>query len=159
MTKSRRAQLGSTRTITVDDAPLSRVLAQVERHISRNLEETLAGQPLTIDQWRLLDLLADGEGHPMSELAAALVVPGPTLTKIVDKVVDRALVHRLVDDRDRRRVLAFLSDKGKEVHQTLAPVIARTESETLACLGADSVVLVSLLERIAQHYQASSTRR
>lgn len=130
--------------------PLGRLLGQVERQVSRRLESALAKEGLTVDQWRVLDLVLDGEGHPMSEIAAAIVVPGPTLTKIIDKLVDMALVYRLVDNRDRRRVLAFLSDKGRGLHQRIQPDIALIESQVLEVLGEDAPQLVTMLERLTR---------
>lgn len=130
--------------------PLGRLLGQVERRVSRRLESALAKEGLTVDQWRVLDLVFDGEGHPMSEIAAAIVVPGPTLTKIIDKLVDMALVYRLVDNKDRRRVLAFLSDKGRGLHQRIQPDIALIESQVLEVLGEDAPQLVTMLERLTR---------
>lgn len=141
MTERRR----STRT----PKSLGTVLVQAERQVARALEAELTADGFTLDQWRVLDLLADGEGHPMSEIAAALVVPGPTLTKIIDKLVDSAAVYRLVDARDRRRVLGFLSDHGYAVHERLAPRVDRAESDVLATLGTDAPLLMELLARLA----------
>lgn len=137
------------RGAVVRQPPLGRMLGQVERQVARQVEKALAGHDLTVDQWRILDILADGEGHPMTDLAGAIVVPGPTLTKIVDKLVDAALVYRLVDERDRRRVLAFVSDKGRKAHELVAPKVAATEAEVVAGLGEDGPVLVDLLTRLA----------
>lgn len=138
------------RAAVAGQPPLGRMLGQVERQVARLVEKALAGHELTVDQWRILDILADGEGHPMTDLAGAIVVPGPTLTKIVDKLVDAALVYRLVDERDRRRVLAFVSDKGRKVHELVAPKVAATEAEVVAGLGADGAVLVDLLTQLAR---------
>ncbi|MCF7547487.1 MarR family winged helix-turn-helix transcriptional regulator [Pseudonocardia sp. WMMC193] len=137
---------------------MSRLLGQVERQIARLLEGALSSDGLTLDQWRVLDLLADGEGHPMSELAGAIVVPGPTLTKIVDKLVDGSLVYRLVDDRDRRRVLAFLSDKGRSLHRTVEPKVTAAEAEALAELGDDAFVLADLLAQLAKVHSPAGPR-
>ena len=130
--------------------PLGRALGQVERRLSRLLETALSSAGLTVDQWRVLDLLADGEGHPMSEIAGAIVVPGPTVTKIVDRLVDTAVVYRLVDGRDRRRVLAFISDDGAALHERLAPTVDRVEAEALGVLGAEAPVLMRLLARLSE---------
>lgn len=116
-------------------AALSRLIGRVERHVSRRLEGVLAEDGLSLDQWRVLDVLADRRGHPMSEIAGHIMVPGPTLTKIVDRLVDTATVYRLVDESDRRRVLVFLSDRGRELHGRLAPAVARAEEEIVAVLG------------------------
>ncbi|ODU00319.1 MAG: hypothetical protein ABS81_24005 [Pseudonocardia sp. SCN 72-86] len=127
------------------------MLGQVERQVGKLVEKALVGHGLTVDQWRVLDVLADGEGHAQSELANTIVVPGPTLTKIVDKLVDIALVYRVVDERDRRRVLAFLSDKGGRVHTDLAAKVELAEDEAMASLqGADREALIEFLTRLGQ---------
>jgi DNA-binding MarR family transcriptional regulator len=135
-------------SVTGYGPPLTRVLAQAERQLSRRLDPTLSTEGLTVDQWRVLDLLADDLGHPMSEIAGTIVVPGPTLTKLVDRLIDHAMVYRLVDSVDRRRVLVFLSDRGREVHRGLRPEVERVEAEALADLGEDAGVLRELLGRI-----------
>lgn len=147
MGKTKRIERGPT---VPGHQPLIRILGQVERQIARAVEAAVGGDGLTVDQWRVLDILADGEGHPMSEIAGTIVVPGPTLTKIVDKLVDAALVYRLVDDRDRRRVLAFLSDKGRNLHTDLAPKVADTETSAISVLGDEGTVLMDLLLRLAR---------
>jgi DNA-binding MarR family transcriptional regulator len=145
-----RTDTGESR---VDDRasarPLGRLLAQAERLLARRTEAALAHHGLTVDQWRVLDLLSDGEGHTMSEIVAAIVVPGPTLTKIVDRLVDAAAVYRLVDARDRRRVLALLSESGQDLHARVAPGVAAAEEAALATLGPDAPVLLDLLSRLA----------
>lgn len=140
------ASNGPSRT---SGAPLGRLLAQAERLLARRTEVGLADHGLTVDQWRVLDLLSDGEGHTMSEIVAAIVVPGPTLTKIVDRLVDAAAVYRLVDTRDRRRVLAFLSESGRALHARVAPNVQQAEETALSALGAEGPVLLDLLSRLA----------
>lgn len=156
MAKARQA--AERRASSLTQPPLSRVLGQVERHVARLVEKALADHGMTLDQWRVLDVLADGEGHPMTEIAAAVVVPGPTLTKIADNLVDRALVYRLVDERDRRRVLAFLSDKGREVHATVEPKVRATEADALSGLDDRGPVLLELLARLATSVSTATAR-
>jgi DNA-binding MarR family transcriptional regulator len=125
------------------------MLGQLERRVSRRLEDVLAGDRLTVDQWRVLDLLSDGQGYPMSAIAAHIAVPGATLTKLADRLVDASLVYRLVGEVDRRRVLVHLSDRGREVHHRLRPRIERIESDFLGPLADSGVTLVELLDRLA----------
>lgn len=141
-------------TTTEDDTgvglvPLDRLLGRVERQVSRRVESALVADGLSIDQWRVLDLLADAEGHTMSGIAASVGVPGPTLTKVVDRLVDAATVYRLADVRDRRRVLVFLSDEGRAMHERLAPLVRAVQVDVLSVLGADAAVLLTLLDRLA----------
>jgi hypothetical protein len=46
-------------------------------------------------------------------------------------------------------VLAFISNKGRAVHERLAPAVAAAETEALAVLGDDAAVLLTLLARLA----------
>lgn len=136
------------------ELPLNRLLGQVERRVSRLLEPILVPEGLTVDQWRVLDLLSDGVGHPMSDIAGRIVVPAPTLTKLIDKLVDAAAVYRLVDGRDRRRVLAFISDNGRTVHSRLHRRVADVEAGVLTGIGPDGPVLLALLARLSDDDQS-----
>lgn len=123
------------------------LLHRAERAAARHVENALAGRA-TMEQWRVLDLLSDGAGRPMSEIAGHAQVPAPTLTKIVDRLVDAALVHRRVDDGDRRRILVFLSEHGRERHAGLAPAVADAERRIADALGPDAAGLRELLGRL-----------
>ena len=129
--------------------PLASLLARVARRLNREIEAILNLNGLTLEQWRVLDHLADRHGHPMSEIAAHVMVPPPTLTKIVDRLVDNALVHRRVDETDRRRVLVLATDRGIDLYEQLAPAVTRVELDLTAELGqSDTTQLVQLLSRI-----------
>jgi MarR family transcriptional regulator, organic hydroperoxide resistance regulator len=130
-------------------ASLGLLVGRVEHLMTRSVEAALDG--LTLEQWRVLDLLADAEGHPMSEIAAHAMVPPPTLTKIVDRLIEAALVYRRPDEADRRRILVFLSERGQERHTTLAPRVAAAEMEFVTDLDeADVAHLARLLEHLGR---------
>lgn len=142
-------ELGAGR-LPIAAVSLHHLVGRVEHRMSRDVARALAGGP-SLDQWRVLALLADGAGHPMTEIAGHVLVPAPTLTKIVDRLVESALVYRTPDDADRRRVLVFLSDHGRELHAELAPEVARAEDEAVAALGAaERADLVAMLERLTR---------
>jgi DNA-binding MarR family transcriptional regulator len=86
----------------------------------------------------------------MTEIAAHAMVPAPTLTKIVDRLVDAALVYRRPDETDRRRVLVLLSEHGRATHDALAPQVAAVEREFIDALDTtDAAHLVHVLTRLA----------
>lgn len=128
---------------------LGPLLSRVERHVARRLEAALGPDGPSLDQWRVLHVLADGAGRPMSEIAAATLVPAPTLTKIVDRLVDSALVHRRPDDVDRRRVLVFVTDHGRATHDRLAPALTGAELAIADELGAEADRFLALLARLS----------
>jgi DNA-binding MarR family transcriptional regulator len=81
--------------------------------MSRQLEARLAEEGLSIEQWRILNLLSDGNGRSLSEIAEVARLYEPTLTKIIDYMESNALLYRARDLRDRRAVLMFCSDRGR----------------------------------------------
>jgi DNA-binding MarR family transcriptional regulator len=148
---------GGSRTVSVagtDDArlprPLADLVSRVAHRLTREREQVLATIDLTVDQWRVLVLLSDGAGHPMTAIAEHAMVPAPTLTKIVDWHTDSALVSRRPDRIDRRRVLVLLSELGRTVYdENLSRVTAAEGRVTDALDAAERAQLRHLLERLA----------
>jgi len=92
---------------------LMHLLTRVERLAARRLQTVLDEEGCSLDAWRVVALLADGQGHNMTAIAEAAFLPPATLTKLVDQLVDQNLVHRRVDPLDRRRILAHLTPRGQ----------------------------------------------
>jgi DNA-binding MarR family transcriptional regulator len=125
------------------------LLSHAEQRLAHRIERVLKPASLTLEQWRVLSLLTDGDGHAMSEIAAHALVPPPTLTKLVDKLVDRALVYRRVDDADRRRILVFLSTRGRTLHRKLDVAVRLEEGGIVEQLGSeDADDFMALLDRV-----------
>ena len=96
-------------------AHLSYLLSDAERQLNRQLAAGLAAEGVGVEQWRILRALSDGHGHSMTDLAEAVLMPHPTLTKAVDRLGDEAVVYRRQDTADRRRVAVFLSGLGHDL--------------------------------------------
>ncbi len=131
---------------------LAYLLAQANREISRQLEERLRQEGVPVEQWRILTVLSKGKGLSMGELAEAVLLNHPTLTKMIDRMVSDALVYRAQDQKDRRRVLLFLSDRGQMLARQLAPLARSHEARIVQRYGGKSTnelkrLLCSLIER------------
>jgi MarR family transcriptional regulator, organic hydroperoxide resistance regulator len=112
-------------------ADLLRLLTRAERLLSRRVGAVLATESLSVEAWRVLCLLSDGLGHPMTEVAAEASLPPGTLTKLVDQLVDGNLVFRRIDPLDRRRIRAYLTERGRREHARLDAAL-RAELAALA---------------------------
>jgi DNA-binding MarR family transcriptional regulator len=111
--------MDSTRTVAAvhtSTADLFQLLTQAERLMSRRVATVLAAEGQSIEGWRVISLLADGTGHPMTELAEHAFLPPASLTKLVDQLVESALVYRRIDPLDRRRIRAYLTPRGHQLH-------------------------------------------
>ena len=98
-----------------------------QRRVARGVAAVLAEDGATLDGYRLLRSLAGGPGRSMGELVAALHLPAPTLTRLVDAAVDAALVYRLPDPHDGRKVVVHLSEPGRARLARLEALVAAHE--------------------------------
>ncbi|MET9107828.1 MarR family winged helix-turn-helix transcriptional regulator [Streptomyces zhihengii] len=126
------------------------LLTRAERLAARRVQSVLAEFDCSVEAWRVLDLLADGEGHHMTALADHAFLPAPTLTKLVDQLVDQNFVFRRIDPADRRRVLAHLTPRGLERRRLLAEAVRADRGAWEPLLAAeDGRRLAVLLDRLA----------
>lgn len=70
---------------------------------------------LSREQWQLLRLLADGQGHTMGEISDIMGLAGATATRVVDSLTENMHAYRRSDPLDRRRVLIHLAEPGQDI--------------------------------------------
>lgn len=93
---------------------LAYLLASAHRRMRIGLARSIAGEELSEEHWRILQVLSDEQGHSMGELAEQVLLNHPALTKNIDKLVSRGLVQRAADATDSRKVLVYIGDLGLE---------------------------------------------
>ena len=121
---------------------LIQLLTRAERLSTRRLQQVLDESGCSVEAWRVLALLADGQGHNMTAIADCAFLPPPSLTKLMDHLVDQNWVYRRTDPADRRRILAQLTPRGAEfwrrvdrdVRAELAPLLGPEDDELLRSL-------------------------
>jgi long-chain acyl-CoA synthetase len=91
--------------------PVLGTYGRVAAWLSKRVEVALAGLDLTLPQYRVLGILAEGSAAA-SGLADRLAVRRPSITALIDGLVARGLVDRRQEDADRRRVALRLTDDG-----------------------------------------------
>jgi DNA-binding MarR family transcriptional regulator len=130
---------------------LAEALSRAEHRVSRRISVALQAEGMSVEQWRVLSLLADGAGHTMSDIARHVMLPAGTLTRVIDRLVAVNLVYRRVDLGDRRRVLVFVSRRGRSLHRKLASTVDREEAALMAGIcDDDAAMLGDLLKRLAE---------
>ncbi len=89
---------------------------------------SLAGLPeeVSLPQYRTLVILAGRGPQPVIDLADALGVAPPTVTRMCDRLVAKGLVRRRTGRHDRRVVLVSLTPAGR---QLVAEVTRRRQAE------------------------------
>ncbi|WP_236949990.1 MarR family winged helix-turn-helix transcriptional regulator [Mycobacterium sp. MS1601] len=131
---------------------MSEVFFRINRWWTDALSQGLLDNEVsTIEGWRVLGALRGGDGFTMTEMSTAMAIPPPTLTRIVDKLVDGGFVLRRVDATDRRRVLTYLSARGKSKVRKLAKQEAGLKSALIDEFGEDTAIhLIRTLARASE---------
>jgi DNA-binding MarR family transcriptional regulator len=122
---------------------LVELLTVTQRRVARGVAAVLAEDGATLDGYRLLRSLAGAPGRAMGELVAALHLPAPTLTRLVDGAVDAALAYRLPDPDDGRKVVVHLSEAGRVRLSRLEALVRAHESALATSLGEDRVAALA----------------
>lgn len=133
---------------TADGEESLRLLSLVERTLTARLEEALRGVGSSLDQWRILRLLAERGGCPMNVVADHVLLLAPKLSKLVDRMVSANLVLRRRDVEDRRRVLIVVSARGRRALAEWDEVTADVRGQFRDLLGADADQFEALLRRL-----------
>lgn len=97
-------------------------LKQAELALRRTLEPLLEAERISFEHWQVLAALLEQPGLRMTELAEAAVLPAATLTRHVDRLVERAVVVRRIDPQDKRRAVVALSSRGEQLARRLREV-------------------------------------
>jgi DNA-binding MarR family transcriptional regulator len=73
------------------------------------------GDDVSLPQYRVLVLLDDQQPQTMGALADRLGVSPSTATRVCDRLTDKRLISRHVDDSDRRSVRVQLTKQGQRL--------------------------------------------
>jgi MarR family transcriptional regulator, organic hydroperoxide resistance regulator len=111
------------------------LLAQANRQIHQQLDAKFRNEGVPVEQWRILQLLVEKNGRTMSELTQAALLNHPTLTKMIDRMISDALVYRRPDPHDGRKVLIFISERGRVLNDRLSRLANLRQAEIIEGCG------------------------
>jgi len=104
----------------------------------------------------VLKVLADADGRTMSQLALALGVQPPTVTKMVTRLSSQGYVRRQVSDSDGRLARVYLTDGGRELVVSVDKAWKRLEREAMSGLDdKDRKKLRKLLRQVEKNLSIS----
>jgi MarR family transcriptional regulator for hemolysin len=122
-----------------DGPPIGRQLASTAKAVSRAFNDALAEAGGTLPIWLVLSTLRDGRWRTQHELARAVGIEGPTLTRHLDGLERAGLVVRRRDPGDRRAVQVELTDAGHATHDRLLTSVIAFNRRLRAGLSEEDV--------------------
>jgi MarR family transcriptional regulator for hemolysin len=132
--------------------PIGLQLAHSAKRVGRAFSDALAEAGGSLPMWLVLTHLQGEDWRTQQQLAQALHIEGPTLTRHVDGLEKDGLVVRRRDPNDRRAVSVELTDAGLAKHAELLQAVIAFNRRLTAGLSAEEVdELRALLERLEQN--------
>ena len=108
------------------------LLARVSHVLSGEFHQQLRRRSVAVPVWRVLASLSGSRGETVTGLAEVCLLQQPTMTKLLDRMVQDGLVTRAPDARDRRVTRVSLTPEGAAKAAGLVAVAERYEAEMLA---------------------------
>ena len=119
--------------------------------LRRELDKVFSAAGLTGPQFGLLHAMETHGPVPLSELGKRMRVSGGDVTGLVDKLVAAGYVRRARQRKDRRVVVAELTEDGREVLRELRPLHSECLGRLTIGLDEDELrELQSLLGKLSQ---------
>ena len=120
--------------------------------VSAAFNAALAAEGGSAPVWLILNALRHGRWTAQLDLARALGIEGPTLTRHLDSLERNGLVVRRQSDSDRRAVRVELTEPGEEAYQRMLAAVITFNRRLQAGIGRDELQqLDGLLDRLAKN--------
>lgn len=81
--------------------------------------------------------LTGDEGITLSILGDQMFVTRANITSLVDRMVARGLIKRIINENDRRSIKAVITNEGKKILESVLPDNQVFSSEILKCLTSE----------------------
>ncbi len=104
---------------------------------------------LRIPEWRLIAVLAEGDGLSQQALGKATRMDKVTVSRAAIALADRGLITRASDASDKRAARLSLSESGRALYDQVAPKALAIEADLFAGFGADDLAAFrDMLDRV-----------
>lgn len=125
--------------------PIGLQLAHSAKHVGRAFNDALAEVGGSMPMWFILTNLKGEDWRTQHELARALRIEGPTLTRHLDGLEAEGLVVRRRDTQDRRAVSVELTDSGRAKHADMLRAVQAFNRRLLAGLSEAEIEQLRIL--------------
>jgi DNA-binding MarR family transcriptional regulator len=120
----------STQRARFDDF-LPYLVTLLAHRLNQNLIETLRVRGINLTRWRILAVLAMGDGITVGEIIERAMMQQSALSRALQTMEDEGLVKRVPRRADGRYVDVFLTSKGSELFNALDGIVRHRQEQLL----------------------------
>ncbi len=125
-------------------------LIKINSEINNQMMLELKPFGISIQQFNVLRILRGQKGVAanLSTVQERMVNKMSNTTRLVDKLIEKSLVERIICKENRRKIELFITEEGLSFLNQIDPVIDRVEEEMVGHLkNTDKEQLVSILKQ------------
>jgi len=132
--------------------PIGRKLAMTAKAVGAAFNGALVVEGGSAPTWLILNALRDGRWTAQLDLARAVGIESPTLTRHLDNLEQNGLIVRRQSEADRRAVRVELTEAGEQAHQRMRAAVVAFNRRLQAGIGRDELEqLDGLLDRLGEN--------
>jgi MarR family transcriptional regulator, transcriptional regulator for hemolysin len=125
------------------------------RRFARILESNTIKHGVSSGQWRFLRVLWEEEGIMQRELSRRVDMREPTTVVALKGLEKKGFIKRVRDEKDRRIMRVFLTDKARALESELIPYVVDVNEQARKGLSDEDVavarrVLSTMAENLAE---------
>ena len=131
---------------------LPHLITRLAYQLNADLVEKLQREDINVTRWRILAVLAMGDGITISEIIDRAMMQQSALSRVLMNMETEGYVRRVPRSDDARYVEVFLTDKGRALFNSLNVVVRRRQNRLLKGFSPQEVAAAfALIRRLSRN--------
>ena len=128
------------------------LISRLAYQLNADLVEKLQREDINVTRWRILAVLAMGDGITISEIIDRAMMQQSALSRVLMNMEREGYVRRVPRSDDGRYVEVFLTDKGRALFNSLNVVVRRRQNRLLKGFSPQEVAAAfALIRRLSRN--------
>jgi MarR family transcriptional regulator, organic hydroperoxide resistance regulator len=131
---------------------LPHLIARLAYQLNGDLVEKLRREGINVTRWRILAVLAMGDGITITEIIDRAMMQQSALSRALMNMEKEDYVRRVLRRQDARFVEVFLTDKGRALFNSLNIVVRRRQQRLLKGFAPEEVAAAfAMIRRMSRN--------
>ncbi len=133
---------------------LPHLITRLAYELNLDLVEKLRRESINVTRWRILAVLAMGDGITINEIIDRAMMQQSALSRALMKMEQENYVRRVLRRADARFVEVYLTDQGRALFESLNVVVRRRQQRLLKGFSpAELTTVFSMVRRMTRNME------
>ena len=134
---------------------LPHLITRLAYQLNGDLIEKLRREGINVTRWRILAVLAMGDGITINEIVERAMMQQSALSRALTNMEKEKYIRRALRRDDARYVEVFLTDKGRSLFNSLNVVVRRRQKRLLKGFSRKEIAAAfALVRRLSRNMTA-----